>query len=124
MPTAWLRRPVGILLTFHFVLLTWIFFRASSLHDVQTLFQQLFAADGWRHSLRALVSPYELLVAVTMVAAMELAHFVEARNEHVQPFFVWQPRGTFRQWTLMYALLIAILLFGEFRHQEFIYFQF
>ncbi len=124
LPIAWLRRPVGILLTFHFVLLTWIFFRASSLHDVQTIFQQLFAADGWRHSLRALVSPYELLVAVTMVAAMELAHFVEARNEQVQPYFVWLPRGTIRQWTLMYALLIAILLFGEFRDQEFIYFQF
>ena len=123
-PLVYFRKPLAILITFHVVLLTWVFFRANSMHDAWTLLDHLFVADWWRHSLRPLGNPYEFVVAGVAVAALELAHVIEARREKEQPFFVWLPRPAWRRWGLSYALILAILLFGEFRNQEFIYFQF
>lgn len=124
---AWLRKYFGIIVTFHFVLITWVYFRARSMADAQTILTNLFQAEGWRESLRGLASPYELLVGAAAVLALELAHAVEARNTARTGFehpIVWIPERTWIRWGITYALITTIVLFGEFRDQEFIYFQF
>jgi alginate O-acetyltransferase complex protein AlgI len=117
-PPAWLRatrRLLAVLITFHLVLVGWIFFRAGSITDAFYVLGAIWNGEG------TIVGPMTLwqfrLAVVSILALLS----VQALRE------LWPgPRSapTWVRWSMDYALIFAILLFGEFGAQEFIYFQF
>ena len=110
-----------MVVTFHLVLVGWVFFRADSLADVGVLFRNATVLDWWRYPLDQLMPPFELLVGVCAIGFMEVVHLCE-RREGASMFVSGRPR--WQPWILSYALFLAIVLFGKFNVQEFIYFQF
>jgi alginate O-acetyltransferase complex protein AlgI len=63
-----LSGALGWLLTFHFVCITWVFFRAPSLEATQAYFATLFAGDtGWSTAMSPLVAVMLLLGAATQL---------------------------------------------------------
>ena len=120
-PANLLRRPLAIFVTFHLVLLSWVFFRAKSLGDAVTILDQIFVADFMSYRLSALTSPYELLVAFGVIAFLESVHALERRDRCT---LVLTDRPLWKRWAFTYALILGILVFGDFSTQEFIYFQF
>lgn len=69
---------VGVIITFHFVCFCWIFFKASSFHDAQTILIQIFTnfnAEAWRPMLNA----YGIIFGVMLVGY--IIHFVPKSYE-------------------------------------------
>jgi alginate O-acetyltransferase complex protein AlgI len=117
-PPAWLqatRRLLAVVVTFHLVLVGWVFFRAGSIADAVYVLGAIWNGEGtlvgpmtqWQFTL-AVVS---ILVLLTIQALREL-----------WPGALSVP--TWLRWSMDYALIFAILIFGEFGAREFIYFQF
>jgi alginate O-acetyltransferase complex protein AlgI len=118
---ARLRSGLAVATTFHLVLFAWIFFRANSIGDVAVLFGALL---DWDAPLADLLEPVGLIrvtLSVLGVVALLAVHAVQHR---------WEGRRgigslpTPLRWACYYALLLAILVLGEFGATQFIYFQF
>ena len=125
----WARGPrsatiqgwVKIFITFHLVLISWVFFRASSLSDAFVVFQRILDLRAWTDGLVVGLSSYELLLALAGIAVLEAVHLVE-RKEDVRSFLSKKPG--YVRFPVYASIVLAILMFGEFGVQEFIYFQF
>ena len=63
----------------------------------------------------------ELLLSVLLIGFMEWMHLLQ-RNRRMRTFFTQQP--LIIRWAIYYGVIIALISFGEYRMQEFIYFQF
>jgi D-alanyl-lipoteichoic acid acyltransferase DltB (MBOAT superfamily) len=111
-----------ILITFHLVLLAWIFFRADSLSDAFLIIEKVFyALTGITSvaypSLAKRVDVQDLLLLLGLVTFMSLYE---------------RFRLSFRAWrenrlagvAVASFLFWAILVWGAFNNQQFIYFQF
>ncbi len=64
---------------------------------------------------------YEFLIALVSIAVMELVHLME-RKVNMRSFLSNRPMWL--RYPAYLALVISILMFGQFGAQEFIYFQF
>jgi len=117
-----IRKVVQVLVTFHLVLFSWVFFRAESLGAAFTMIGNAFdfgaRAGG---SFLVGLSGYEFALAVGAIACMEVVHLVE-RREDMRSLLSRKPGWV--RYPLYAALVLAIVLFGEFGAREFIYFQF
>jgi D-alanyl-lipoteichoic acid acyltransferase DltB (MBOAT superfamily) len=115
-----LRHGLKVLTVFHLVLAAWVFFRADSLAAALRVFgsMALLAASG---PLVVGMRREEFLVALAALAVLAFVHLLQ-RHWHVRHFLADQP--AFVRWGVAYGLVIGIVLFGEFRRQPFIYFQF
>jgi alginate O-acetyltransferase complex protein AlgI len=113
---------LAALLTFHLVLVTWVFFRAASLADAVTV---LGRVSGSLAVLPGLVltrlSGAEVAVSVALIAVLLLAEaFDEARP-------MWErlaSRPVYVRWAAYYALLLCLLVLGAWDSQQFVYMQF
>jgi len=113
----WIRQTVGVVITFHLICLTWVFFRASSISDVWTIlgsFLQPWGTPFWVQST--------LLNASVGLAVLAVAHFVQERYGSARAVIGRQPLPL--RWAFWYSLMFAILLFGADTGSQFIYFQF
>jgi alginate O-acetyltransferase complex protein AlgI len=115
-----LHRAIRVLITFHLVLLAWVFFRATSLGDAAVILRSIAT---WGAGASAplemaggrtlIVFSIALLVAVECMQARYPLRDVLAR----QPVLV--------RWPTYVTALVGLLLLGEFAsQQQFIYFQF
>ena len=122
--TGWLRSALAVFVTFHLVVLAWVFFRANSLPDALLLLKSMFVFEEGIASVAAVTSlgPFELVIAFAAILFMEVVHVFEERWENLNVYLDRTPRWA--RWSLYYAVLFAILMFGEFSLTEFIYFQF
>jgi alginate O-acetyltransferase complex protein AlgI len=115
---AWAQR----LVVFHLVTLAWLFFRAKDFGSAWTL---LSGAGSLRFSPRELLvrtmGGYELVIGLGAIAFMSGLHLWQ-KGANTADFLA--SRGTPARWGLQYAMVVGILLFGEFNLTEFIYFQF
>ena len=69
---------LGVVLTFHFVCFCWIFFKASTFHDAQTILVQIFTnfnATAWK----PMISAYGLVFGVMLLGY--IIHFVPKSYE-------------------------------------------
>lgn len=114
-PPLWsARRIVGILITFHLVLVTWVFFRAPGFGSAIHMLQQIFNFDHLETLpgvLPAIIIPW------LFVLLIDIPQFV-TRNH---TFFLEWPRWT-RDVAVAVMLFLILLAFGT--HAPFIYFQF
>ena len=119
------RDLVAMALTFHLVLTAWVFFRAPSLDAALTLLRRMAApSTPWPDAL----APVDVGVAVVALALMEGVHLLEradglgGRRTDLRARLrraAWWVR-----WPAYVALASAVVLFGWFGREAFIYFQF
>jgi alginate O-acetyltransferase complex protein AlgI len=114
-PTLWdWRRLAGMALTFHCVLLAWVFFRAPGLRAALDYLTQILAfqqLETWRAVLPQVLIPWLLLLAI------DIPQF-QARDQTV--VLRW-PKLT-RDLAVGTMLFVVLMAFGT--HAPFIYFQF
>lgn len=125
-----LYKWVQVLTVFFLVCFSWIFFRANNITDafyiiaqsasVVTNPGQLTALD-WSHAIFMDQGFKIFAVSILAIAIMETVHLIQ-RNGSVSQLIMQRPAWV--RWGMYYAAIIAVLLFGQFGHQEFIYFQF
>ena len=116
----WWRRAIGILITFHFVCLGWIFFRASDLQTGWEMIRQIFT-DFDTSLIPDILIGYRTVFALILTGY--LLHLLPDRCEN------WGERFVTRTPLLVQTLLVAILIWGIMQIkssdiQPFIYFQF
>ncbi|WP_269844929.1 MBOAT family O-acyltransferase [Tichowtungia aerotolerans] len=125
-----IHKFIQVFITFHLVCLSWIFFRADSLHDAVMLLKSLFL--NFIPSLRpqAIVQAVTqvetrdggLFMAFAVIAFMEIIHLMQ-RHRKMRRFMDDKPLIV--RWAVYYAIVLSILLFGVVDSPfEFIYFQF
>jgi alginate O-acetyltransferase complex protein AlgI len=125
-----LTKTVGVILTFHLVCLSWVFFRANNLGDawyvlktiiggisIRTLPDILAAGFSGGLGLRRL----EMLLSILMVALLVGVELLQ-RKYRLRTVLASQPLVV--RWIVYLGGIIAIFLFGSFQLQEFVYFQF
>ncbi|MDX5437780.1 MAG: MBOAT family protein [Pontibacter sp.] len=125
-----LYKWVQVLTVFFLVCLSWIFFRANTITDAFYIIgqsaaavvnpAQVFALD-WSHDVFMDQGFKVFAVSVLAIALMETVHLIQ-RNGSVSQLIMQRPAWV--RWGIYYAAIVAVLLFGQFGHQEFIYFQF
>ena len=118
-----LRRVVAVFLTFHLVLLAWVFFRANSLSESITILQGMFtfsAAGSLIPELQGF-GAFELLVATCGLAVMGVVHWIE-RSQSLWALLDTKPRWV--RWGVYQTLILMILILGVYEQEQFIYFQF
>jgi D-alanyl-lipoteichoic acid acyltransferase DltB (MBOAT superfamily) len=120
--TSVARRTVQAVITFHLILVSWVFFRAASLDDALTVFSRIAASAGRLPALLAVrLSAPEILASLLLIVlllAIEL--FDETRS-------MWErlaARPTPVRWAAYYALALALVVFGVWNLQQFVYMQF
>jgi D-alanyl-lipoteichoic acid acyltransferase DltB (MBOAT superfamily) len=127
---SWQRKFVDVFITFHLVLIAWVFFRANSLSDAYLILSEiiyvnplLFLRDLFTLSFQADLglNNYDLFIAFVSIIFMEIIHLYQRHNK-MRNFLSQKPR--FVRWSVYYVLIFIILMFGEFNLTEFIYFQF
>jgi alginate O-acetyltransferase complex protein AlgI len=108
---------LSIFLTFHFVTLSWVFFRAPSLTDAVRIFAGLFGAD-WRGGI-AFASghlfPIVLLLAFASLHRFDRHALIRLGVRKLNPGILWPALG------LCWALAVAL---SQGSSAKFIYFDF
>lgn len=111
---------LAMVMTFHLVVLAWVFFRAGSVTEAWLIISRIFTEWG-QVSLGGIGQPFPLLVTVAAIVFMELVHIWERQIDLEEKMSI-SPVPV--RWALYYVLIFALLIFGNFESSEFIYFQF
>jgi alginate O-acetyltransferase complex protein AlgI len=128
------RLPVlhkGLQIAFSFLLFcfTLIIFRAKSLSDAMYVITHLGTGlsdrAGIQRSFESLYRTgfdrYELIIAGAAIGFMEFIYWIEKRSDMRQMF---SEKPVWMRWTLYYALVFFVIVFGVYYEHAFIYFQF
>jgi len=114
----WIRRGI----TFNLVTFGWIFFRANGLSDAWYIVTHLFSGISLNLHFGIGIGLYEFGIAMMAILFLELMHvYQETGHSVLSTVSVW---ALPIRWAAYYAVVFAILCFGEFGFEEFIYFQF
>ncbi|PJA29557.1 MAG: membrane-bound O-acyltransferase family protein [candidate division Zixibacteria bacterium CG_4_9_14_3_um_filter_46_8] len=116
-----LHKYVKIFITYHLVLVSWVFFRANSLSDALFILRNMFNIDFAHLGLRMFVYRFSWEVAIPSILTLVLVHWVQRRIS-ISQFLTQQPFWV--RWPIYYVAVMYILIFGQFSEQAFIYFQF
>ena len=116
------RSVAAPLVTFHLILITWVFFRASSVSDAVTILSRI---GGRLAGLRQLVAQrlisIEVFPLVVLIATLML---VEALDERRPMWERLNARPIYVRWAVYYAVLLALVTVGNWNFQQFVYMQF
>lgn len=115
-------RVWAALVTFHLVLITWVFFRADSIGDATTVYQRIAGAAGQLPGLLAQrIGAGDVLFPVGLIAVLLLVEIIDERRPVVERLEL-QP--VYLRWGLYYATILALLIFGTWQLNSFVYMQF
>lgn len=120
-PYLYLVNGINLLVTFHLVVLAWLFFRANSLTDAMLLLRNATQLDGINVKSLLIINPNQLVIAGGALLVLIGVDLLHSRGQ-LTPFLARRPLWV--RWSLYYLMLIGILAFGEYRSQDFIYAQF
>ena len=116
------RSVLACLLVFNLMSLTLIFFRAPSIGRALEMYGTLFTRPATLFSTGGLaLDGYEILLAVTAITVFLLVDGL-GRTLRWPERVAMQPRWV--RWSVAYAIVLAVLMFGEFDLVPFYYFQF
>jgi len=121
-----------VLVTFHLVCFSWIFFRASSLSDSFYVVTHLFSGVGetlrhingkgvFRHDFQLGQRGDQLAIILLSLAVMLYVSFLKNRRSLQQGLF---DRPAWFRWPVYYAIALSVLFLGVPGANKFIYFQF
>jgi alginate O-acetyltransferase complex protein AlgI len=117
---AWFRRTLARVLTFHLVLLGWVFFRANSISDAALILKKIFFIFPGRLYLGP--SQLALYISILMIIALLIVMIMQDHGK--LPLYPATCELTMPlRWSAYLILLFGIALFGK-SSNEFIYFQF
>ena len=116
-----IHKYIRILMVFHMVLVGWIFFRAKTMSEAWYVLTHLLDFGGTTNLLSLGLDKRDMIVALAAILVMEIVHYIQ-RKAHVRHVLAGKPAWI--RWSLYLAIVLAILMFGEFTSQDFIYFQF
>ena len=117
----YIKKTFDVIVTFHLVLLGWIFFRANSLSDAFYILKHLFIPFQINIPHLGLDRSewYTALLAVTVLLTV---HFAERRN--TLPNII-RSRPPMLRWASCFLLVIGVIMLGYYDYSlQFIYFQF
>ena len=121
LPSA-LSSFLGGLLTFHLILITWIFFRASSLADATTIISRVAGSlTSLPAMLRVRLASGEMLLSLALIALLLGVELLDEKRS------IWErlsARPVYVRWAVYYALLTALIVLGSWKLQQFVYMQF
>ena len=116
------RTWASVLITFHLILPTWVFFRADSFADATTVFSRVAGSLGNLPSmLQARLVASDVLLSVILIVVLMA---IETLDEH-KPWrdrMVAQP--TLVRWSVYYTGILTLLILGTWQLQNFVYMQF
>ncbi len=112
----------GALVTFHLVMIAWVFFRATSIEDALAVFSRV---AGSFQRLPTLFSSYNYTEdIVTSVALIALLLVIELIDEHRLFWEKLQVRPVYVRWSVYYALIFGLIILGKWGFKQFVYMQF
>ncbi|MQA92277.1 MAG: MBOAT family protein [Gemmatimonas sp.] len=113
---------VSVVVTFHLILVTWVFFRAASIADAFTVISRVAAAASTLPAmLAARLQAADVLFPIALIVILFAIEILDERTP------LWErvgPRPVFVRWAVYYAILIALVVFGSWQLQNFVYMQF
>ena len=116
-------RFLGILCTFHLVVLSWIFFRANSIKEAWYVVKSIFGGE-FVFSLASLdfgIGMPEVFLAILLIIGLVIfQYFQEFRSETFHKLM----RNSFLSFCAYGLLFLMILSVGVLENKSFIYFQF
>lgn len=112
----------SVLLTFHLILITWVFFRADSVGDAMTIFTRIIDNfDRLPRMFRIFSYTTEHYLSFALIAFVMVIEVIQQKIS----FWDWlNNKAIFWRWGFYYALIIALLLLGQWGFGEFVYMQF
>jgi D-alanyl-lipoteichoic acid acyltransferase DltB (MBOAT superfamily) len=116
-----------VLLTFSIVTIAWVFFRADNFKDAITILHSLNSIEVYDFFSDKIFS-YGLdakQIAIALVSIIVL-FFIDFMNKRKHILSFVQEQNIVLRWSLSYAIIFIILIFGYFNNEQanFIYFQF
>ncbi len=115
-----------ILVTFILVNIGWVFFRANTINDAFYILKNMFVNISF--SLKNNTDMFfgsntraGLIILVSSILFMEIIHLMQ---EHFRMRQFLSNKPIYLRWSIYIIIILAILIFGQFGEQEFIYFQF
>lgn len=119
---------VQFLTTFVLICISWVFFRARTIADAMHILKSIFT-DTWAdivnlihtHHMEPLAPATKMIPAVLVIVILEMVHLFQKRRSMLQ-FVNSKPK--YVRWSIYYAFVLLLLIFGTASHSQFIYFQF
>ena len=121
MPPA-VRAVLRGLLTFHLILVTWVFFRAASLSDATTVLSRVVSSlASLPSSLQVRVASGDIVLSLGLIAVLVGVEALDERRS------VWErlaARPLHLRWAVYYAVLVCLIVLGTWNLRQFVYMQF
>lgn len=114
-----LRGLLGWGAAFSFMILSLIFFRAPSIGDAITYYQNLFVIPNLHFNI--LNNYFELVLSFLLIIGVQLVHYIKGNNKIYE---LVEGKTFWARWSIYLIYMVIILLFGLNSQQSFIYFQF
>lgn len=113
---------LGVVVTFHLILPTWVFFRADSFGDASTIFSRVAGSLGSLPSvLRTRLLSSEVLVSIGLILVLM---GIEVLDERESLWKRLEARPVYVRWAVYYAVILTLIVLGTWQLQEFVYMQF
>lgn len=115
---------------FILVCFSWIFFRATNISEAFYIIHHSVTGIGniadifsgqYAHVLLLDQGKNIFIVSVMGIMVMEMVHWLQRKGSVTQMLSL---KPVWFRWSMYYIYILAVLLFGEFGQEEFIYFQF
>ena len=121
MPPA-VRAVLRGLLTFHLILVTWVFFRAASLSDATSVLSRVVTSlASLPRSLQVRVASGEIVLSLGLIAVLVGVEALDERRS------VWERLAAgplYLRWAVYYAVLVCLIVLGTWNLRQFVYMQF
>jgi len=118
---VYVKKIFAVIITFHLVLLGWIFFRANSLSDAFYILKHIFSSFSINIPTFGL-DQSQWYTALLAVAVLLIVHFAERKNSLSN---IIRSQPSILRWSLCFFLVIFVITMGYYDYSlQFIYFQF
>jgi D-alanyl-lipoteichoic acid acyltransferase DltB (MBOAT superfamily) len=111
-----LKNLLKMLFVFHLILVTWIFFQASSVKEGVIIILKAASLTAWLDIWR-----HVPIYLCAMTAALLIAEWFQRRRGHLLEY---DTAMSIPRWAVYLGAAFIILTLGTFKHVPFIYFQF
>jgi alginate O-acetyltransferase complex protein AlgI len=119
---AALGSVLGAFVTFHLVLIAWVFFRAKTVADAMDILTRVASALP---RLPALMASYpftgELALSLALIVALLVIEILDERRPLTERL---RDKPRVVRWGYYYALLVCLVVIGKWGLSQFVYMQF